>query len=236
MSILPLTLEGAEARRRGRTLVGPVDWRLEGAGLTMVMGPNGAGKSTLLRLMHGLERCAAGRAFWAAPEKEAREAQAFVFQTPILMRRSALDNIAYPLQLRGMSRARARARAEIWGEKVGIAHVLSHPAPSLSGGERQKMALARALIAAPEVLFLDEPCAALDGRATREIEGILRDARDGGARIVMSTHDFGQARRLADEVLFLNHGRVRESGPGPAFLRAPRTAEARAFLNGDILE
>ena len=235
MSILPLTLEGAEARRKGKTLVGPVDLSLDGAGLTMLMGPNGAGKSTLLRLMHGLERCAEGRVAWAAPEKEAREAQAFVFQTPILMRRSALDNIAYPLRLRGQRLKAARARAEIWGEKVGIAHVLHQPALSLSGGERQKLALARALIAAPEMLFLDEPCAALDGRATREIEQILRDARQGGTRIVMSTHDQGQARRLADEILFLNKGRVREAAPGPEFLSAPRTDEARAFLNGDLL-
>ncbi len=234
--ILPLRLRQAEARRRGKRLVGPVDLELGREGFTIVMGPNGAGKTTLLRLMHGLERLAAGEIRWAVPVREARMRQAYVFQTPIMMRRSVVDSIAYPLRLRGMGRAEARARAARWAERVGLGAVLERPAPVLSGGEKQKLSLARALIARPEILFLDEPCASLDGRAMREIETLLLEARESGTRIVMATHDMGQACRLASDVVFLYGGRVHERGPAEAFFKAPRTAEAAAFLKGDIVE
>ncbi len=234
--ILPLRLRAAEARRRGKRLVGPVDLELGREGFTIVMGPNGAGKTTLLRLMHGLERLAAGEIRWAVPMREARMRQAYVFQTPIMMRRSVVDSIAYPLRLRGLGRAEARARAARWAGRIGLAEALERPATVLSGGEKQKLSLARALITGPEVLFLDEPCASLDGRAMREIEALLRAAQEGGTRIVMATHDMGQACRLASDVVFLYGGRVHECGPAEAFFNAPRTPEAAAFLKGDIVE
>ncbi len=234
--ILPLKLTGAVARRQGKVLVGPVDLELAERGFTILMGPNGAGKTTLLRLMHGLQRLSAGEVRWAVPEGEARARQAFVFQTPIMMRRYVVDSIAYPLRLRGVARAPARARAALWAEKVGLGHVLGRPAPMLSGGEKQKLALARALITEPDILFLDEPCANLDGRATREIEALLSEAQAGGTRIVMATHHMGQACRLASDVVFLYGGRVHETGPAGAFFKGPRTAEAAAFIKGDIVE
>ena len=235
-SILPLRLEAAAVRRGGNRLVGPVDIEIGAEGVTMVIGPNGSGKTSLLRLMHGLERAAEGRVRWAVPRTEARTRQAYVFQNPILMRRHVVGNIAYPLLVHGVRRAEARRRAAGWAEKIGLGEALERPASSLSGGERQKLALARALIRRPEILFLDEPCANLDGRATREIEVILAAARDGGTRIVMATHDMGQARRLATEVFFLLRGRVREAASGRDALERLATPEALAFLNGDILE
>ena len=231
--MLPLQVRGAEIRRRGKRLVGPIDLVLDGAGPTIVIGPNGAGKTTLL---HGLERAAEGSVTWELPAVETRARQAFVFQTPIMMRRSVLDNIAYPLRLSGTPGRDARARAAIWAGRVGLAGKEALPARVLSGGERQKLALARALIREPEVLFLDEPCANLDGRSVREIETILRDAVSRGTRLVMSTHDMGQARRLAAEVIFLLHGRIHEQAPAAAFFDAPATAEAAAFLKGEIVE
>lgn len=233
--ILPLTLEAVELRRGGRVILGPVSLRLDGEGITMVIGPNGSGKTSLLRTMHGLERISRGRLTWQGAPDQARRAQAFVFQAPILMRRSVIDNIAYPLRLDRLGRTMARAQARDMALRVGLDGSLERPAQVLSGGERQKMALARALIRAPEVLFLDEPCANLDGRATRAIEAILLEARADGTRIVMSTHDLGQARRLADDVIFLYQGRVHEAGPKATLLSAPQTPEARAFLNGDLL-
>ncbi|MCB2129593.1 MAG: ATP-binding cassette domain-containing protein [Rhodobacteraceae bacterium] len=234
--MLPLELEDVVLRRQGRRILGPVTLRLGPGGITVVMGPNGAGKTSLLRAMHGLERVSEGRIRWGCDLASARHRQAFVFQTPVLMRRSVLDCIAYPLQIDGMGRAEARARADEIGRRLGLGERLSQRAADLSGGERQKMALARALIRAPEVLFLDEPCANLDGRATREIEAILARARAGGTRMVLTTHDIGQARRLADDVIFLIDGRIHETGPATRFFDHPETPEARAYLNGDLLE
>lgn len=234
--ILPLTLTGAGVMRRGTRLLGPVDLTLGGGGLTIVMGPNGSGKTSLLRLMHGLERPATGSVAWAVPDEEARMRQAYVFQTPTMMRRSVTESIAYGLIVAGTARAPARTAAREIALRVGLGHALDRQATVLSGGEKQKLALARALVRAPQVLFLDEPCANLDGRATREIETILCEARDAGTRIVMATHDIGQARRLADEVIFMLNGCVHETRTAKGFFTAPQTDQAQAFLNGQIVE
>ena len=106
----------------------------------------------------------------------------------------------------------------------------------LSGGEQQKLAIARALITDPALVFLDEPTASLDGRAMREIEAILHTAKADGTRLILSTHDMGQARRIADTVVFMLGGKVHETGPANSFFDAPNTPEARAFLKGDIVE
>ncbi len=236
-SILPLRLRGAVARARGKQLIGPIDLDITRRGLTIVMGPNGAGKTTLLRLMHGLQRLSAGEIIWNAPQSQVRDRQAFVFQSPVMMRRSVLDNVAYPLVLRGINQADARAQAAEIATEMGLGGLLDQPAPVLSGGEQQKLSLARALISAPEILFLDEPCANLDGRATREIEAILQKAQGDGTRIVMSTHNMGQARRLAQDVVFMYDGKVHECAEATGFFEdTPKTPEATGFINGDIVE
>ena len=153
-----------------------------------------------------------------------------------MLRRTVLENLTYPLRLRGVGEVRARQMAEEWATRVGLEPLLGRAAPVLSGGEQQKLALARALICQPTLLFLDEPCAALDGRATREIEAILQAAKSQGTRLILSTHDLGQARRLADDVLFLLGGRLHEAGPADTFFNQPETEEAQAFLRGDIVE
>lgn len=236
ISILPLTLNGASARFRGKVLVGPIDLKIGEAGLTILMGPNGSGKTTLLRLMHGMQRSVGGDVSWKVPTAQAMGRQAFVFQTPTMMRRNVMDSIAFPLLLRGMGRMRAHARAVEWAQKIGLGDALSRPAPFLSGGEKQKLSLARALITRPDILFLDEPCANLDGRATREIETILLEANATGTRMVMATHDMGQARRLASDVLFMYDGKLHEAAPAMQFFNGPKTREAKMFIKGDIVE
>lgn len=230
-----IAIEALELRRGGQRILGPLTLRLAAFGLTIVMGPNGSGKTSLLRALHGLERISRGAVHWPGEAATLRKRQAFVFQTPILMRRSVIDCIAYPLLLDGVARKVARARAGAMAAEVGLGGVMERPAQVLSGGERQKMALARALIRGPEVLFLDEPCANLDGRSIREIEVVLQRTRAAGTRIIMSTHDIGQARRLADDVVFLHDGNLIETAPSAAFFDAPRSREATAYLRGDLL-
>ncbi|MDX1781080.1 MAG: ATP-binding cassette domain-containing protein [Thalassovita sp.] len=229
-----LSADQVRVRRGGRTLLGPVSFGLSRRDITILMGPNGAGKTTLLRALHGLERIR-GNIRWGDPTLAERHNQSFVFQTPVLMRRTVLDCIAYPLRLDGMSRSEARARAAEQAEKVGLRVDLHGEVDDISGGEKQKMAMARALIRNPGILFLDEPCANLDGRSTCEIEEILTQIRNTGTRIVMSTHDIGQARRLAGEVLFLHQGQLMEKSAGECFFDDPKSQAATAYLRGDIL-
>lgn len=236
MNLFPLSVRGAKTSRRGKTLVGPVDLDLRGAGATVVMGPNGSGKTSLLRLLHGAARLTGGEITWACAEEEARSQQAFVFQRPVMLRRTVEENLTYPLRMRGMDKPAARALAREWAARVGLEALLTRAAPNLSGGEQQKLALARAMITEPKLLFLDEPTAALDGRATREVEAVLRAARAAGTQLILSTHDLGQARRLADEVVFMLHGQVLEHSAARAFFDAPQSMQARAFLRGDIVE
>ena len=234
-AILPLAVRGLTVRRRGTRLLGPVDLDLAAGGTIIVLGPNGSGKSTLLRTLHGVERPSEGHLEWAAAPDDVRAGQAFVFQTPILLQRSVAENLAYPLKLAGVPRADRRALARDWAGRIDLSDALDRPAPRLSGGERQKLALARALIRDPQLLFLDEPTASLDGAATLAIEALLQDAKARGVTIVMATHDLGQARRLADRVLFVRSGRIEEDGPAASTLSAPRSPALAAFLKGDIV-
>lgn len=234
-TILPLTLTDVAVRRRGKRLLGPVDLSLGAEGLTMIIGPNGSGKTTLLRAMHGVERLSGGKVRWSVEDEEARHRQAYVFQTPIMLRRSVADNLRYPLQLLGLSRSEIQARVADWLGRIGLEERAGLQATRLSGGEKQRLAIARALIRKPDVLFLDEPCANLDGASTRAIESLLSAALSEKTRIIMTTHDLGQAKRLARDAIFMLHGVVHEAGPAEAFFGAPQTSELQAFFRGDII-
>ena len=231
--MFPLTLSAVTVRRKGKRLLGPIDLILSGSGVTTIIGPNGSGKTTLLRVMHGIERISGGSAKWAIPDADARAAQSYVFQTPIMLRRSVADNLRYPLQLRRATKPDQERDIAYWGDKAGLSAQLHMPANRLSGGERQKLALARALITKPALIFLDEPCASLDGHATREIETLLHDTAQSGTRVVLATHDMGQAKRLGTDAIFLVAGGVKEAGDD--ILDDPQTTELAAFLRGDIV-
>lgn len=230
------TLRDVTVKRKGKTILGPISCAIGGTGVTVVMGPNGAGKTTLLKVLHGVERLSGGEVTWSVPDAEARSAQSYVFQSPIMLRRSVRQNLAYPLQLIKAPKAEIAKKTAYWAARVGLADALERSATRLSGGEKQKLALGRALIRQPQVLFLDEPCANLDGSATREIETILQDAHRAGTRIIMTTHDLGQSRRLASDVMFLLNGQLHAQGSSETFFTSPATPQTAAFLNGDIVE
>lgn len=234
--LFPLKVEKAISKRQGKTLIGPVSLTMDGQGTCVVIGPNGSGKTSLLRMLHGIARLNSGAITWACSKTDAFNAQAFVFQRPVMLRRSVGENLIYPLRLRGMAKSEALVKAKDWAARVGLDAFFDRSANVLSGGEQQKLAIARALITKPKLVFLDEPCASLDGRATREIEAILANAKKAGTGLVLSTHDMGQARRLADTVVFLLNGVVHEEGDAATFFDAPQTPEATAFLKGDIVE
>jgi tungstate transport system ATP-binding protein len=217
----------------GRRLLDRIDLMLGGGRLSVIMGPNGAGKSLLLRLMHGLLTPTAGDILWngAPPGTGVRRRQALAVQRPVLLRRSAAANLDYVL---GRSR-RAAARRDALLERVGLQSLARQPARTLSGGEQQRLALARALALDPEVLLLDEPTASLDPASVAIIESIVLAAQRDGTKVVFVTHDVAQARRIADEVVFLHRGRVEEHTTAPEFFEAPASRAARDYLAGRIV-
>lgn len=234
-AMFPLSVDGLRFEDRGRVLLDGVTLALDGVRRTVVIGPNGAGKSLLLRVLHGLIRPTSGRVTWAGqpvtPELRAR--QALVFQRPTLLRRSALDNIAFVLD--HLPRAERRDRARELLASAKLAHVADTPARLLSGGEQQRLAIARALARSPDALFLDEPTASLDPASTLLIEEMILASHADGAKIVLVTHDMGQARRIADDIVFMAAGRAVEAGEAAAFFDQPRTREGRAYLAGHLL-
>ena len=225
-SMLPLTLEAVCFEAGGERHIHHISHRFSHGPRTVILGPNGAGKSLLLRLCHGLITPSAGAVRWAA---RTSRRQAMLFQTPVMLRRSAAANIAYALAINGVPRAARAARVDEALARVGLEALARRPARALSVGEQQRLALTRAWAIDPEVLFLDEPTASLDPAATRAIEQAIDDVHNSGAKIIMTTHDLAQARRLADEVLFLHHGRLLEAGAADMFFSRPKSREAAAF-------
>jgi len=233
-SLLPLELRDVSFVARGRTILDRVSLRLDAGMRTFVLGPNGAGKSVLLRVMHGLIAPTSGEVRWSAGGAPgAPRRQAMVFQRPVMFRRSALGNLRLALAIAGVPASERERRARAALERVGLVSISHQPARVLSGGEQQRLALARAWMLEPEVLFLDEPTANLDPGATREIERIVGAIHAAGTKIVMVTHNLGQAQRLADEILFIHDGRLAERTAAADFFRKPATAEAAAYLEGE---
>jgi len=196
---------------------------------TIVIGPNGSGKTTLLRAAMGLITPDRGSISGVAKRR------AIMFQHPVMLRRSVTANLDYALKAAGVSRAAREARLGELLALVGLADLGGRPARRLSGGERQRLALARALARDPDVLFLDEPTASLDPAATKAFEDLIGAIVARQIKVVMATHDLGEARRLAGDVVLLHRGRLVEAGAAPQFFEAPRTSDAQRFLAGELL-
>jgi tungstate transport system ATP-binding protein len=224
---LPLAFDDVSLRAGAVTILDHIDLILRGGAPTVLLGPNGSGKSSLIRLAMGLIAPSAGRVTWGGRD-EAGERLAMVFQRPVMLKRSAAANIAYALPVRD------DARVTDLLHRVGLEALSDRPARRLSGGEQQRLALARALARDPEVLFLDEPTASLDPAASKAVEDIVTGIA-GAVKIMMATHDLGQARRLAADIVFLVRGRIVEHAPAERFFNSPMTPEAAAFLRGDIV-
>jgi tungstate transport system ATP-binding protein len=234
-SDLPIVFLDVEILARTATILDRISIRISGGAPTVLIGPNGSGKSTFLRAAMGLISPSRGCITWGGSQTLPPVRRAIMFQRPVMLRRTAAGNIAYALAAAGASRAgRERRIAELLS-LVGLRGLEDRPARRLSGGEQQRLSLARALARDPAVLFLDEPTASLDPAATGAIEDIIRAVSARGVKIVMATHDLGEAKRLAGEIVLLHRGRVIESGPAEAFFTGPQTEGARKFVAGELL-
>jgi tungstate transport system ATP-binding protein len=233
-SDLPIVFDGVEINIDGTRILRQVTLRFTPGAPTVLIGPNGSGKTTLLRAAVGLVPPSMGRITWGE-RGIAPAGCSIVFQRPVMLRRSVADNLRYALAVAGVPRAQRAARTEELLALVGLGVLAERPAPRLSGGERQRLALARALARDPDVLFLDEPTASLDPAATLAIEELIRAVSVRGVKIVMTTHDLGEAARLAGDVVLLHRGEVAEAGPAAQVLANPVSDVARRFVAGQLL-
>ncbi|MCL4766576.1 MAG: ATP-binding cassette domain-containing protein [Hyphomicrobiaceae bacterium] len=230
---LPIRFSGAGYRVGAVSILCGIDLELAAGPPTVLLGPNGSGKTTLLKLAMGLFAPTTGGITFAGRSTPAAGRRAIVFQKPVMLRRSAAANVAYAMTAAGRPAERSEVARLI--AEVGLGGLGDRPARRMSGGEQQRLALARALARDPEVLFLDEPTASLDPASTKAVEDIIARVAGAGVKIVMSTHDLGQARRLAGEVVFLAKGRLIEKAAAPGFFASPSTDEARRFLAGELV-
>ena len=237
-SILPLALEGVSFEAGGKRLIKDFTCRFESGPRTVIIGANGAGKSLLMRLCHGLIKPSAGRITWLGAEDmdaDAAPHQAMVFQRPVMLRRTVAANVDYALSLRGMGRAERVERVALALARTGLKGRARHPARVLSVGEQQRLALTRAWALDPQVLFLDEPTASLDPAAAIDVEDVINAIHKAGTRIIMTTHDLGQARRMGDEIMFIHRGRLLERAGTEQFFSAPQNDLAQAFIRGELV-
>ena len=234
-SDLPLVLDGVSLVAGGTAILDRIDLAFTPGTPTLILGPNGSGKTSLLRICMGLAAPTAGTVSWGGRTQAPQTRRAILFQKPMMLRRSAAANVRYGLAQAGCPRALRARRTEELLERVGLLPLASRPARRLSGGEQQRLALARALARQPEILFLDEPTASLDPAATRFVEEIILSAAQSGTKIVMSSHDLGQVRRLAGDVVFLVRGRLCERAAADDFLDRPTTPQAAAFVRGELV-
>jgi tungstate transport system ATP-binding protein len=234
-SELPIEFNDVTVTAGPVTILDRVVLTLASGAPTVLIGPNGSGKSTLLRLAMGLLTPSHGRITWGGRENVPPLKRAIVFQRPAMLRRSAAANIRFALRAAGIARTEQAHRTDELLDLVGLGQLADRPARKLSGGEQQRLALARALARDPAVLFLDEPTASLDPTATKAVEDIIRAVSERNIKVVMATHDLGEARRLGGDIVMLHRGRIVETGTAASFFDAPQTAEARTFLAGELL-
>jgi tungstate transport system ATP-binding protein len=234
-SELPITIEDVSVRNGGVTILESVSLVLAPGAPTVLIGPNGSGKSSLIRLAMGLLSPTAGRIMWGGHSTTTGDCRAIVFQRPVMLRRSVAANIAFALRREAAVRRDRADRIAALLDLVGLAALGPRPARRLSGGEQQRLALARALARDPEILFLDEPTANLDPAATKAVEDVVAKIAAAGVKIVLATHDLGEARRLAGDVIFMVAGRILEHRPAKDFFASPITRQARRFLDGDLV-
>jgi len=234
--LLPLVARRLQFAIDGRAIIRDVSFNIGSSGRTVILGPNGAGKSVMLRLLHGLLNPTGGELRWGSlTVREARDQQAMAPQHPVLLRRTVAGNLLHVLHVKGVPRGERQGLVDAALTQAGLAGLGSRAARTLSGGQKQRLAIARACVLRPAVLLLDEPTTNLDPAAVRGVEELIRAVAAAGTKILMTTHDIAQARRLAADVLFLNEGQLLEHASAAEFFAAPADPAAARFLDGELL-
>jgi tungstate transport system ATP-binding protein len=235
VSDLPIMFAAAGIIAGKMTILDDISLSIGLGAPTVLIGPNGSGKTTLLRAAIGLIPVSRGRVTWGGREVSPPTRRAILLQRPVMLRRSTAGNVRYALGVAGVPLGERERRTCDLLALVGLEGLQRRPARRLSGGEQQRLALARALARDPAVLFLDEPTASLDPHATKAIEDVVRAITTRGVKVVMSTHDLGQAKRIGGEIVLLHRGRLVETGAADEFFPSPRTLEAKKFIAGELL-
>ncbi len=235
-NVLPLQLKHLHFSKKGTTLLNDIDVSIESKSVTIILGPNGAGKSLLLRIAHGLEIPNKGSLQWNSLIPQPQQSwRAYILQKPVLLRRSVRANLEYVLSLHDIPKTEYNQRINDALSHTGMRHLADRSARVLSGGEQQRLNIARAWILNPKVILLDEPTAELDPSGTAAIELLIETIAQQGTKIIMTTHDLGQARRLANDILFLHQGKLIEHSLANSFFKQPQTKNARDFIAGKLI-
>ena len=214
----------------GKSLLSEIDLTIVEGESVVVLGANGAGKSTLLKLCNGLITPSNG-----SVQTPPLHQQSLIFQRPALLQRSVLDNVRYVLSVRGIAEPACSEQARRALAACNLSAISNQSARSLSGGEQQRLSLARAWACEPRLLLADEPTANLAPTAMRDVETLLHTVQSGGTTLVLTTHNVAQAKRIARRIIFLDSGKIVEDRPAADFFVSPHSAAARTYLEGESL-
>ena len=233
--LLPVSVQNLSYTKGEKKLLNKVFCKISSKGITVVVGPNGAGKTLFLKCLHGIIKCNLEKVLFAGKplNKKIRLMQSMVFQSPILMRRSVINNLLFVINQRKINIKRNEVMSLL--KKVDLLHLAKEQAIVLSGGEKQRLSVARAIITSPKILFLDEATSNLDPYSVNIIEKIIKEVNKKGTKVIAVTHDLSQARRLASEIIFFNKGSISEHTKASSFFDQPKSSEGKIFISGKLV-
>ena len=234
-TLMPIKVKKLNFEKGHRKLLTDISCEIKAKGITIILGPNGAGKTLFLKCLHGLISHGNSKVTFAnkSLNKSIRKQQSMVFQSPILLKRSVFKNISFALQQRTKIINKEKILKVL--KRVDLLNLVNENAILLSGGEKQRLCLARAIVTLPKVLFLDEATSNLDPYSIQIIEKIIKEVNRKGTKVIAVTHDLLQAKRLADDIIFINKGKMSELTNAKIFFSKPKSREGKLFIAGKLV-